>query len=76
MSYAKSARIEIARVLAKHGFTGQVPLPDISTKEKAQAYIGLDMKSLNQKKTKFLNTIVPKWIERAKQKKRLITQPL
>lgn len=76
MSYAKSARIEIARVLAKHGFTGQVPLPDISTKEKAQAYIGLDMKSLNQKKTKFLNTIVPKWIERAKQKKRFITQPL
>ncbi len=40
---AHKARFETAKVLAQLGFTGDVPLPDISTKEKAQAYIGLDM---------------------------------
>lgn len=76
MAYAKDARIEIARVVAKHGFTGNIPLPDVSTKEKAQRYIGLDMPALNSKKERFLNTIVPKWIQKAKQNKRFITQPM
>ena len=76
MAYAKDARIEIARVVAKHGFTGNIPLPDVSTKEKAQRYIGLDMPALNSKKERFLNTIVPQWIQKAKQNKRFITQPM
>ena len=38
---ALQARLAIAKVLAKHGFTDNVPMPDISTKEKAQKYIGL-----------------------------------
>ena len=76
MEYAKDARLNIARVLARHGFAGQVPLPDISTKAKAQSYIGLDMKKLNSQKKKFLDTIVPKWIETAKKNKRFITKPM
>jgi Formate-dependent nitrite reductase, periplasmic cytochrome c552 subunit len=76
MTYTQDARTEIARVVAKHGFTGKIPLPDISTKEKAQRYIGLDMPVLNNKKERFLNTIVPKWIQKAKQNKRFITQPM
>ena len=76
MAYTQDARTEIARVVAKHGFTGKIPLPDISTKEKAQRYIGLDMPVLNNKKERFLNTIVPKWIQKAKQNKRFITQPM
>ena len=76
MTYTQDARTEIARVVAKHGFTGRIPLPDISTKEKAQRYIGLDMPVLNNKKERFLNTIVPKWIQKAKQNKRFITQPM
>ena len=36
MNYAKDAQVEITRVVAKHGFTGQIPIPDVSTKEKAQ----------------------------------------
>ena len=35
MEYAKDARLQIARVVARHGFTGQIPLPDVSTKAKA-----------------------------------------
>lgn len=76
MTYAKDARLEISHVVAKHGFVGTIPIPDVSTKAKAQAYIGLDMKALNEKKQQFLDTIVPEWVKVAKQKKRFITQPM
>lgn len=76
MTYAKDARLEISHVVAKHGFVGTIPIPDVSTKAKAQAYIGLDMKALNQKKQQFLDTIVPEWVKVAKQKKRFIIQPM
>lgn len=76
MTYAKDARLEISHVVAKHGFVGTIPIPDVSTKAKAQACIGLDMKALNQKKQQFLDTIVPEWVKVAKQKKRFITQPM
>lgn len=76
MTYAKDARLEISHVVAKHGFVGTIPIPDVSTKAKAQAYIGLDMKALNQKKQQFLDNIVPEWVKVTKQKKRFITQPM
>ena len=62
----------ISKVLAKHGFIGDVPMPDISTKAKAQAYIGLDMPKLKEKKQRFLNEIVPKWVDEAKKNGKLI----
>ena len=72
VDYAQQARLAIYKVLAKHGFTGDVPMPDISTKAKAQAYIGLDMNMLNAKKKRFLDEIVPKWIDDAKKNGKLI----
>ena len=66
LDYANQARLKVAKVLAVHGFTGDVPMPDISTKAKAQAYIGLDMKQKEADKEKFLNTVVPQWIKKAK----------
>ena len=39
------ARIQIMKVLAQLGYTQDVPMPDISTKAKAQQYIGLDMEA-------------------------------
>ena len=69
---AQEARRQITKVLARHGFTGDVPMPDISTKEKAQAYIGLDMPKLKEKKQRFLEQVVPNWIEEAKKKGKLI----
>lgn len=68
---AHKARFEISKVLAALGFTGDVPLPDISTKEKAQAYIGLDMQKERADKQNFLQTVVPRWLETAKANKRL-----
>ncbi len=69
---AMSARLSIAKVLAKRGYTDEVPMPDISTKEKAQRYIGLNPDDLKDKKHRFVETIVPKWIEEAKAAERLI----
>lgn len=63
---AMQARLAVSRVLAKHGFTDDVPMPDISTKEKAQQYIGLDMDAERAAKEKFLKTTVPAWLEKAK----------
>lgn len=66
LDLANQARLKVAKVLAHHGFTGDVPMPDISTKAKAQAYIGVDMKQKEADKEKFLNTVVPQWIKKAK----------
>ena len=53
-------RLAISKVLAQHGYTADVPMPDISTKEKAQEYIGLDM----EKERKAKDKIVPEWLEK------------
>jgi nitrite reductase (cytochrome c-552) len=66
ITFAQEARIKLARVLALKGFTAEVPYPDISTKAKAQQYIGLDMASLNAEKDVFRKTVVPEWIRQAK----------
>lgn len=58
---AQEARILLSRILMKHAFTGEVPYPDIATKAKAQALIGLDTKKLTADKQVFLKTVVPTW---------------
>jgi nitrite reductase (cytochrome c-552) len=66
------AQIELNKVLSSLGVKGEIPRPDISTKEKAQAYIGLDMKDLREKKDEFNKIIVPAWREKAIANKRLL----
>jgi nitrite reductase (cytochrome c-552) len=61
IAFASDARVRLARLLASLGYNNEIPYPDISTKEKAQAFIGLDMKKLNTEKKIFLETIVPQW---------------
>ncbi|MCR5325182.1 MAG: ammonia-forming cytochrome c nitrite reductase [Bacteroidales bacterium] len=72
LDYALQARLAIAKTLARHGFTGDVPMPDISTREKAAAYCGIDMPKRLADKEKFLETIVPQWIESAKSQGKLL----
>ncbi len=55
------ARVKLARVLSLHGKTAPLTYPDLSTKEKAQQFIGLDMKKLHEEKNEFLKNIVPQW---------------
>jgi len=63
ISYAQEARVSLARLLASLGYNREVPYPDISTKAKAQEYIGLDMKKLYADKTAFIKTVVPEWLK-------------
>jgi nitrite reductase (cytochrome c-552) len=61
MTIAQDTRIELARLLAKLGHNEAIPYPDIDTKEKAQALIGLDMDKFKIEKAEFLQNIVPAW---------------
>jgi nitrite reductase (cytochrome c-552) len=62
---AEEARGEIIRVLASHGVLKPPQLPDVSTKAKAQAYVGLDMKKLRAEKEKFQKNVLPGWDKEA-----------
>jgi nitrite reductase (cytochrome c-552) len=68
INLAQEARLKLARVLAKLGHNEAIDYPDISTKAKAQAYLGMDMETMNKQKEKFLNTVVPQWLKTAKER--------
>lgn len=58
---AAKARMALKSVLHSKGFDAAVPIPDISTKEKAQVAVGLDPGSLEAAKTKFVQGLAKKW---------------
>lgn len=62
---AEESRVLMARVLAKHGITDAPPVPDLGSKDKAQAYIGLDMKKLTTEKNAFKKDVLPQWDAKA-----------
>ena len=70
------AQIEVQKLLTKYSVT--VTMPDLSSKEKAQAYIQpsipINIEKLRAAKQEFLKTKVPGWIEQAKQNDKL-TEP-
>jgi nitrite reductase (cytochrome c-552) len=68
IAIAQETRIKLARLLASKGFNQEVTFPDISTKAKAQEFIGLDMKKMNEEKQDFLKNIVPQWMNAAKER--------
>jgi len=71
---AQEARLKIAGVVYELGHKGAIPLADVSTKSKAQAYIGLDMEKLINEKKKFLEEIVPQWHDAAKKREDAMPQ--
>ncbi|MGE5400094.1 MAG: ammonia-forming cytochrome c nitrite reductase subunit c552, partial [Ignavibacteriales bacterium] len=62
---AGEARVQISRILARHGYTDPVPMPDLSTKAKAQDYVGLKVMEMKSQKEEFLKTVVPGWDQKA-----------
>jgi len=62
---AQETRIKLARLLIKLGHDEEIDYPDIATKEKAQKYIGVDVKVLDAEKEEFKTNIVPEWIKEA-----------
>lgn len=65
---AEEARRELGIILVKLNVPYPVPMPDLSTKEKAQTYIGLDMDKFTKGKEEFLKTTVVQWDEDAKKR--------
>ncbi|MEN8119398.1 MAG: ammonia-forming cytochrome c nitrite reductase [Bacteroidota bacterium] len=65
---AQETRIKLARLLIELGHKGEVPYPDISTKEKAQKFIGLPVDKLKEDKAKFIEELLPRWLEEAKER--------
>ena len=58
----------IVTLLASLGHNMEIPYPDISTKAKAQEYIGLNMEKLNEERVRFVNEVLPQWDEAAKER--------
>ncbi|ABN60319.1 ammonia-forming nitrite reductase cytochrome c552 subunit [Shewanella baltica] len=65
---AADARVKLAQLLAKKGITDPIAIPDISTKAKAQAALGMDMEKMNAEKEVFKKDMLPKWDEEAKKR--------
>jgi len=63
---AQESHAKLVRILAKKGIFEPFKLPDVSTKEKAQRYIGLNMTNARAEKGKFLKEVVPLWDETAR----------
>ncbi|MGS0824497.1 ammonia-forming nitrite reductase cytochrome c552 subunit [Shewanella sp. 0m-8] len=61
LNKAADARVKLAQLLAKKGVPQPIALPDISTKAKAQAALGMDMDKMNADKAEFKKTVLPKW---------------
>lgn len=72
---AREARMELVRVLARHGVTEPVPMPDLSTKEKAQRYVGLPMEKLRAEKKEFVEKVVPEWDKQAAAREKSYSNP-
>lgn len=64
----QDTRLKLARLLAELGHNTPVKMPDISTKEKAQEYIGLNVEKMKHDKKEFKKNLVPKWLEEAKKR--------
>ncbi|MBE0662026.1 MAG: ammonia-forming cytochrome c nitrite reductase [Bacteroidales bacterium] len=62
---SNEARILLTEILVKRGVEVPVQLPDISTKEKAQQFVGLPMEEIRNQKNDFLQNTLPEWLKQA-----------
>lgn len=69
------ARVEIARLLADLGYNKPVEMPDLSTKAKAQKYIGLDMDKLQSDKDAWIKNKLPVWLKKAEERESKMPMP-
>ncbi|MDA3928792.1 MAG: ammonia-forming cytochrome c nitrite reductase [Prolixibacteraceae bacterium] len=67
---AQEARLKLARLLSDLGFNQEVPYPDISSKTKAQEYIGLPVEKLKAEKKVFKEKVIPQWLDQAMEREK------
>lgn len=70
ITYSQDARVKLARLLSTMGYNNEIPYPDISTKIKAQEYVGLDIKKMNEEIDYFLKYTVPEWIKQGMEREK------
>lgn len=72
----QEARLKLARLLASKNFNQPVPMPDFTSKDALQKYIGLDIPKEKAEKQVFLSQVVPQWIRdgKARESKKTITK--
>jgi nitrite reductase (cytochrome c-552) len=63
----QDARLKLRAILAKHNAVDFVA-PDFSSKEKAQAIVGMNYGKLVEEKKTFLNTLKQEWFKKAEEK--------
>jgi nitrite reductase (cytochrome c-552) len=63
---SEEARGLLAAVLTTQGVKLPVPIPDLSTKEKAQQYIGFDLVEFSKQKERWIEQELPKWDKNVK----------
>jgi nitrite reductase (cytochrome c-552) len=64
------ARIALTRLLADLGHNQPVEMPDFTSKPALQEYVGYDMAQERANKEKYLEQVVPKWLEEGKQRQK------
>lgn len=74
MFFAMQAESDMNSLTDRLKITAKFEMPDITTKAKAQAVIGLDMEKEEKAKKEFMKNMVPKWLKEAKEKGNLVTQ--
>ncbi|MCX6234142.1 MAG: ammonia-forming cytochrome c nitrite reductase [Bacteroidetes bacterium] len=62
---AQDARLLLTRILNARGIYSPIELPELSTKEQAQIYIGLNLEKAREEKKQFLDIITPYWLKQA-----------
>ncbi len=65
---SNEARILLTEIFVRKGLKVPVQLPDISTKAKAQEVAGLPMDKIRADKAEFLSTVLPGWLNTARER--------
>jgi len=58
----QEGRLKLAKLLLSLGSDGNIPYPEIGTKDEAQKFINLDMDQLNEEKQTFKKNVLPTWL--------------
>jgi nitrite reductase (cytochrome c-552) len=67
---SEEARNLLAAILTKLNVKLPVQMPDLSTKQKAQQYLGLDVVQFSKDKDKFKKDVVPLWDKQAEERQK------
>ena len=65
INISQEGRIKLTRLLAKLGHNTPIEYPDITTKAKAQEFIGLPLEKLKAEKKEFKEKVLPEWDKKA-----------